>query len=84
MFAADASTVIPSASGGNDEAGPSTSTAGASGHDETGALASGSKSWQETYEQKVQTKAPFFRWWWTSYFTYIIFSLCFIRLTALF
>ncbi|CCD73133.1 Phosphatidylinositol 4-kinase type 2 [Caenorhabditis elegans] len=38
-------------------AGPSTSDAGAASS--TG----GSKSWQETYEQKVQTKAPFFRWW---------------------
>ncbi|PIC18256.1 hypothetical protein B9Z55_024214 [Caenorhabditis nigoni] len=53
-----------------EQPGPSTSTAaaasgaGPSTSSEAGGASSvGSKSWQETYEQKVQTKTPFFRWW---------------------
>ncbi|EFO82853.1 hypothetical protein CRE_00275 [Caenorhabditis remanei] len=63
-YDSDAS-AVHSASGNvePEQPGPSTSTAGPSTSSEAGASSIGSKSWQETYEQKVQTKLPFFRWW---------------------
>uniref|UniRef100_A0A1I7SZH9 Phosphatidylinositol 4-kinase type 2 n=1 Tax=Caenorhabditis tropicalis TaxID=1561998 RepID=A0A1I7SZH9_9PELO len=66
----DSDTSAVHSASGNVEAeqpGPSTSTAAAvsagPSTSEAGASTNGSKSWQETYEQKVQTKLPFFRWW---------------------
>ncbi|CAI2356840.1 unnamed protein product [Caenorhabditis sp. 36 PRJEB53466] len=66
-YDSDASTVRANTSGSvvdADQPGPSSSTPDTSvAQAETDTSTTGTKSWQETYEQKVQTKAPFFRWW---------------------